>query len=426
MPASRKPTGDRPDPADDVPRWTRSERSRLDRERFQGLTAKSHLEQVAAALAPLRASNSRGALATAVARLVTGVAAACRVDVAVEDGEPDALAMLSRMIRPDRADLSDPAGDLGEAEAVDAKAAVIADRARGLSWVVIPLVANGRTEGALRVALDAPTGPAASELAYLHHIASSLAMGLSSAGLQEQSERVSRRLQESLLPHALPTDDWFHVAARYVPATAGMHVGGDWYDAQLMAPDELAFSVGDVAGHGVEAAARMGELRSAMQAFRLLSRAPDDLIQQLHRLCDPMGDFATAICGRLDPSGGFRWASAGHLPPILARSNREVVPLWGSQSPPLGTGLEASVRVNHSSLAPGDMVLLYTDGLVERREEPLDVSVERLTTQVAAFLDPMPRPHPGELLDALLGSRRAAGPMGDDIAVIAVVLLAPA
>lgn len=390
-------------------------------------TLQDHLEQVAAALSPLRASNSRSALANAVARLVTNAAIACRVDVVgSSDGgaraDPGDLVTLSRTVRQDWSDLTDPALDFGSEDAAAGRAAVIPDPARGLCWVVIPMIARRSTRGALRVALEGATGPSASELAHLHHIASSLAMGLSSAELHEQSERVSRRLQESLLPKKLPAGDWFEVAARYVPATAGLSVGGDWYDAQLISPDELAFSVGDVAGHGVEAAARMGELRSAIHAFRLHSRAPDDLITSLHRLCDPVGYFATAICARLDPGGGFRWASAGHLPPILAQRSGMVGQLTGHQSPPLGAGIEGEVHLDQLVLSPGDIVLLYTDGLIERRGEPLDVSLDRLVAQLVAVLDSNRGSGPDELLDALLASREPSGPTRDDIAVIAVRL----
>lgn len=397
----------------------------MDSEQLQRPTPQAHLEQVASALSPLRASNSRSGLAHAVSRLVAAVAVACRVDVAANGGTAAGLVTLSRVVRPGRVDLADPDGDLGLNQAMCGQAAVLPDVARNLSWVVIPLLALGAAAGSLRVALEGTTGPGPSELAYLHHIGSSLAIGLSSAELHEQSERVSRRLQESLLPHALPTDKWFEVAARYVPATAGMHVGGDWYDAQLLASDELAFSVGDVAGHGVEAAARMGELRSAIHAFRLLSRAPDDLIALLHRLCDPAGYFATAVCGRLDPCGGFRWASAGHLPPIVAHAGGPVEALTcGHQSPPLGAGMVGSVLLSQHTLKLGDMLMLYTDGLIERRDERLDVSVNRLTAQIRSILDTDPRPGPSELLHAVVEHRQASGPTGDDIAAIAVRLSA--
>lgn len=379
------------------------------------------LEQVASALSPLRASSSPAGLAHAVTRLVTSaVAAACRVDL-VESGAgvaPAALALLARSVRPGRSELADPAMDIGGDEALAGVAVVMEDAARDLSWVVIPLVAHHRTIGSIRVVLDGTASPSAAALAFLHHIASSLALGLSAAELHAQAERVSRRLQESLLPHALPEAEWFEVAARYVPATAGMHVGGDWYDAQLIGHAELAFSVGDVAGHGVEAAARMGELRSAMTALRLLSRAPHDLIGLLHRICDPAGYFATAVCARVAPGGGFRWASAGHLPPIVLREQGTVELVAGRQSPPLGTGIEGSVMLNEFPISPGDTVLLYTDGLIERRDEPIDASLDRLLSHIAAAT----LGGPEELLGAILDAREESGPTGDDIAMVAVRL----
>ena len=379
------------------------------------------LEQVASALAPLRASGSPAGLAQAVTRLVTrAAAAACRVDVveSAADGAPTALTLLARSVRPGRAELADAAMDLGGDGALAGIAVVVEDPARDLSWVVIPLVAHRRTIGSIRVVLDGSAAPSASALAFLHHIASSLAIGLSAAELHTQAAHVSRRLQESLLPHALPQAGWFEVAARYVPATAGMHVGGDWYDAQLIGPEELAFSVGDVAGHGVEAAARMGELRSAMTALRLLSRTPDDLIGLLHRISDPAGDFATALCARVAPSGGFRWASAGHLPPIVLREAGTAELVAGHQSPPLGTGTKGTVVQNEFPISPGDTVLLYTDGLIERRDEPLDASLARLLSHVAAAKGLAPE----DLLDAILAAREESGSTGDDIAMVAVQL----
>lgn len=357
-------------------------------------------------------------------RLLAGAAVACRVDVADDTRDARDWILLARTHRTGRADIAAAADDLGASAALAGKAAVVPDRDRELSWVVIPLVANQATLGSLRVALDGASGPSSAELAYLHHIASSLANGLASAELHEQSERISRRLQESLLPHALPSAAWFEVAARYVPATAGMHVGGDWYDAELVSADELAFSVGDVAGHGVEAAARMGELRSAMHAFRQLSRAPDELIALMHRLCEPPGYFATALCARLDPLGALRWASAGHLPPILARPDGVVAALPVNQSPPLGAGLEGTVRLNEWAVAAGDTVVLYTDGLIERRDEPLDVSLDRLAGQLGRLIEHGHGPGPGELLEAVVQSRQTSTPVRDDIAAIAVRLRA--
>jgi hypothetical protein len=296
----------------------------------------SPLETRAAALVPLRASHTRVGLAHAVCRLVTDSAAlACRIDALSDAGHgtPPTLETLGRRNRYDRLDLDDPSEDFGTDAAVAGVAAVVPDPGRDVTWVVIPLVANRRPIGGLRVVLEGTTGPSTPELGCLHHIGSSLALGLSAAEHREESERVSRRLQESLLPSALPEAPWFEAAACYVPATAGMHVGGDWYDAQLVSADELAFSVGDIAGHGVEAAARMGEVRSAIAALRLLSRAPDELVALLHRHCEPAGYFATAVCARVDPNGSFRWSSAGHLPPLVAHASGGATLLRGHRSP---------------------------------------------------------------------------------------------
>lgn len=374
------------------------------------------LGQVAAALSTLRASSSRVGLGRAVTRLLSSsVAIACRIDsFEAAPTEQAVLLPLARSSRANRDDLRDPAADPGGAPAERGDTAVVDDASRDLTWIVVPLVARSRAVGSLRVAFDGRS-PSATTIALVHHIAASLALGLAAAELHEHSERVSRHLQASLLPPELPVADWFQLAARYAPATAGMHVGGDWYDAQLVSTDELAISVGDIAGHGVEAAARMGEVRSAMTAFRLMSKAPDDLIAMVHRLCEPKGIFATALCARLTPRGTLRWASAGHPPPVLARPG-EAELLIGRPSPPLGVSADVDIALERRRIAAGDTVVVYTDGLVERRDEPIDESLERLVQDVRrwAGLDA------GELADRLLDARQAAGPTADDIALVVV------
>lgn len=376
--------------------------------------------QVAAGLSALRDSNCPTALARAVGRLLVRAGAqCCRVDVLDPDAEstPRALTTVARSHGPERPDLLDATRDLGTTPATAGRSAVVDDPERDLTWVVIPLVAQHDAVGALRIALDGANRPSADVLAFLHHIGSSLGLGLSAAEWHAQAERVSRRLQDSLLPVDLPSADWFRLAARYAPATAGMHVGGDWYDAQLL-DTELAISVGDVAGHGVEAAARMGQLRSAITALRLLSDGPDELILHLHRLCDLPEHFATAICARLAPTGQLLWSSAGHFSPIVAHPDGTVDYLQGEPSPPLGTGVEGAVAMHSSQLSSRDMVVLFTDGLVERRDETLAESLAALLDEIGEGA--MHELGPAALVDRLLTARQDAGPTSDDIAVLAV------
>lgn len=284
---------------------------------------------------------------------------------------------------------------------------------------VLPLKVHRHTLGTLTVVMDQSHGPVTeADLALLGEVAAALAVAFSDAEILNRAAQISQTLQQSLLPAALPSAEWFRMAGRYVPGTAGLDVGGDWYDAQILDDGTLALSVGDVAGHGVEAAARMGELRSATTALRLVRRGPDDLIAVLHRLSASIGYFATAICARLDRHGNLVWASAGHLPPVLISSSGEGQLLASDQSPPLGIGYPGQVPTNRWRLGPGDTVLLFTDGLIERRREGIDVSLKRLVGHVSNVGWPVP----ADLIEGVLALRGHPEATGDDTAVLAARL----
>lgn len=376
---------------------------------------------VATALAPLRAASDPQNLARAICRVVTStLGVACRIDLAGSEMPPDLVppeGAVARSVRPGRSDLLREADDGGLT--AGGIGSVEPDLDRDLSWVTLPLVAERREVGLLRVALDGATPPAPAVLADIGHVAVSLATALVEAARRHEAVRVSRSLQESLLPHSLPRGPWFQVAARYAPATATLQVGGDWYDAQLLRSDELALSVGDVAGHGVEAAARMGELRTAMTAVRMVCDGPGDLISLMHRLYDTSPTFATALCARLEPSGRLRWSSAGHLHPVVARESGGVALLDGAVLPPLGTGRAVMATLNERRLRIGDTVVLFTDGLVERRDQALDDSLRQLVSDIASA----PSIEPDRLVEHLVTSRQRSGPTADDIAVLAARLV---
>ena len=189
----------------------------------------------------------------------------------------------------------------------------------------------------------------------------------------DASQETSHILQQSLLPRRLPAVEGLEVETRYLPATRGLEVGGDFYDLVILPSRRVGFMIGDVAGHDRDAAAAMGQLRSAARALAGQVREPAALIGALQWSWDLLGfeRMATAIFGRLDQnSGDLILASAGHHPPLLiSPGSAEFVPV--RPSPPLGApAAEAVDWIGH--LAPGQVLLLYTDGVLDGWGAALD------------------------------------------------------
>jgi serine phosphatase RsbU (regulator of sigma subunit) len=192
-------------------------------------------------------------------------------------------------------------------------------------------------------------------------------------------------LERSLLPTRLPRCAGLELAARYA-AAEDRSVGGDWYDLFTLPSGALWVVVGDVAGHGLPAAVVMGRIRSALRAYSLVDASPERVLDLVDRKVShfEIGTFATVACAVLDPPyDTMTLATAGHPPPILAVPER---PAWFAEvvvSPPVGTSWGAPRRSTTITLAPETVVAFYTDGLVERRDESLDVGLERLRESVA-------------------------------------------
>jgi PAS domain S-box-containing protein len=205
------------------------------------------------------------------------------------------------------------------------------------------------------------------------------------AALRETTSELAReqllveRLQRAILPR-LPTRADVQVAARYLPAGTGTRVGGDWYDVFLVGDHELAFSIGDVAGHGLDAASLMAQLRNALRGA---AYCLDDPAQALHAVdqlvVEHAGDeFATCAVGRLDlDTGRLRWANAGHPPLLVVESGQAPRYLAMAGRPPLGMGAAHDV-VHELTIGPDSLLLAYTDGLIEQVDESLDVGLARL------------------------------------------------
>jgi serine phosphatase RsbU (regulator of sigma subunit) len=235
----------------------------------------------------------------------------------------------------------------------------------------------------------------------------------------ERTRQVSMALQSAMLT-APPDHPLAQVQARYVPAVAELEVGGDWYDAFALPDGDLAVGVGDVAGHDLSAAAAMGQLRSMLRALAYETEgAPSDVVRRLDRVASRLQvtGFTTLVFGRICRHAGrtlFHWANAGHPPPVLLPPDGEPVLLSGGVGVVLGVAPERPRTDREVELVPGSTLLLYTDGLVERRNDPDD--------RAAADLLDLVRRGRGlplhDLCEHLV--RGTTADTGDDMVVLAV------
>lgn len=236
------------------------------------------------------------------------------------------------------------------------------------------------------------------------------------AELESQRSRLAiELLQRAALPTSLPEVDGLELAARYEPALAGQPVGGDWYDAFELEDGRLALVIADASGHGPDAAAHMVQVRNVVRALAIEHGEPDRVLSQANRVVGRIAEqnlFATCCYLVVDPStGAFAWASAGHLPPLLAGADPRY--LASAVGPPLGVQPDARFPVAGGAIAPGELLVLFTDGLVEDRAQPIEVGLDRLA---AVSLRSAGR-SAAEAADLLVAS---ADDRSDDLALICV------
>ncbi|MET8948200.1 SpoIIE family protein phosphatase [Streptomyces sp. NPDC004542] len=249
----------------------------------------------------------------------------------------------------------------------------------------LPLIASGRPVGSCILGFERNRGFSTEERTVLTALAGLIAHAMEKAQRYDSEAALARGLQQALLPRRLSAHPQVETAGRYLPGTQGMDVGGDWYDV-VEAGDGLALVIGDVQGHGVQAAATMGQLRSAVRAFALGDHPPDEVMSGTNRLLidlDP-GQFASCCYLRLDPAtGAARVARAGHLPPLLRcpDGRTRVVELPGGVV--LGVDAHAQYPVAELTLEPDAILALYTDGLVERPGVDIDVGIGALRVALA-------------------------------------------
>jgi serine/threonine-protein kinase RsbW len=306
-------------------------------------------------------------------------------------------------------------------------AAVFPVAGDALDCVVLPLTARGRVLGtlALRPSDPMPSHPArgdSTEEIFLVDLADRAGLALENARLYEQERQIARTLQGSLLAGDLPhRDSRFAVETHYHAAAQDREVAGDWFDAFPITADKLAVVVGDVVGRGIEAAATMGQLRSAVRALASASEGPARLIEGLDRFVERVetARMATVAYAEIDlATGELTYSCAGHLPPLLQEPTGGPEYLLHGRSAPLGARAGDTKRTEHRQrLRAGSRLLLYTNGLIERRTRPLDKGFEVLAREFARRRDAPLQGLTEGLADTLVGRDHA-----DDVCLLCLTL----
>jgi phosphoserine phosphatase RsbU/P len=278
----------------------------------------------------------------------------------------------------------------------------------------VPLLTGGKMIGVLHVGTLNERLFTQGDVELLELVADRVAFATQTR-LLEVERAASKLLERSLLPPRLPVCAGLDFSVRYVSAE-GRGVGGDWYDLFVLPSGDLWVVSGDVAGHGLAAAVVMGRLRSTMRAYALLGLPPEEVLALTDRklLHFELGEMATVLCATAAPPyDQFRISSAGHPPPIIAVPGQPTQPVPIRPDPPLG--VDGDLRRSSMTIGfpEGSLLVLYTDGLIERRDQPLDVGLQRLCESI-------PNAHPQAVCTQIMGQMVGTRPPQDDIALVAI------
>lgn len=357
------------------------------RAREEAENARRRLRFLADASAALGASLNHDEIVRRLPELlVPGYAAS--VDVWLFDHEddrhrptahPGAAVLAARTGRPQYA--ADHPGGL---PGVDDRPPSALDPARPV--LCLPLAARRTPLGVLTLS---PPGERwdPDDAVMLVELARRAGIAMDNARRFEHNRDIAETLQRALLTD-LPATPGLSLAARYLPATYGLNIGGDWYDAFRQRDGSLITVIGDVTGHGLHAAVMMSQLRTALRAYAVDGGGPGRLLTRLHGYLRHLQPdlFATAVIARFHPDERtLTWAAAGHPPPVLRLPDGRVRVLDAKPGAMLGIPLQQDIADHTERLTPGSTLALYTDGLVERRARGIDPGIERLATALGAY-----------------------------------------
>lgn len=362
--------------------------------RSDGAAAERRARVQAELLAELDQAIGTGAVGQAdvqrlADRLVSGVADVARVELPGPDGPVAAVATRT----PDSPRRVEDADVRAEAE-VDAGTGARGTVAIGLSGV-----------------------PQAEADAFARRVCEHVGTLVARARLREEEHEIALRLQQALLPSAVLRTGGVEIDARYAAASDLLEVGGDFFDTLALRDGWIGLTVGDVVGHGLEAAATMGRLRTALAALAPHASGPGQLLSHLDAYASGPNavGFATVCVAALEPATGrLLHASAGHPPMLVVTAEGEARWLEAGLSPPLHDAPLAGRVQSETTLEPGALLVLFSDGLVERRGESLHVGLEQLRAAATAGRA-LP---PGALCDHLIAELGTAEAREDDVAVL--------
>lgn len=286
-----------------------------------------------------------------------------------------------------------------------------------------PLVdREGRPLGLIQLSGKREGGFSDDDESILVQLAQMASVAIANARLYERERGIAVTLQENLLPAALPEIPGVSTAARYCAGADGVQVGGDWFEVIPLPGGRVGVAIGDVVGRGVRAAATMGQLRVALHAYALESDSPAAVARRVARFVRTLDreQMGTCVYAVFDPrTGELRFANAGHPPPLVLGNDGQASFLDGESGLPFGVMSESEYTETRSTIEPGSTLLLYTDGLVEKRGELIDIGLERLRSLAAdAPADP------DALCELVLTTLHEGGSPPDDVALLAVHALA--
>ncbi len=293
------------------------------------------------------------------------------------------------------------------------------DATRKNAWAFLPLTVSGRTLGTLTISFAEARDFAPEEQSLLVSVAGLLAQTLARARLRDAERTLAAELQQQLLPRALPQPPGLTTTARYLAATDGMGVGGDWYDVLELPGQRVSVVIGDVQGHSMQAAAVMGQLRNALRAYAAEGHEPAAVMSRSNRLMLELdsGVFATCAIVTVDlRTATAEVVLAGHPPPLRYAESGAVDSLEAPVGPPLGVVAGEEYRPSRVDLDLGDVLVLFTDGLVED-------SARSYETGLATVRATLAEGRGGDLedvADRLLAAAVDTGHLSDDVALLVV------